>query len=112
MDKKIKRVLMLLIALSVDVSAGGPVNIGVVPCMVIRTVIFVIISVGYSLVALMIIYGGVKYTFSADDPSGRKQGKNIVIFAIIGGVLLMIWTGIKDMLATSITWLDWTSCIP
>ncbi len=42
------------------------------------------------LALLMFIYGGAKYAFSADDPGGRKQGKNIAVNAIIGLLIVAI----------------------
>ena len=41
-----------------------------------------------ALFVLMLIYGAAKYTFSADDPGGRKVGKTRIIHAIIGIVML------------------------
>lgn len=59
-------------------------------CPILVSIRFVLRSIGFGLVGLMLVYGGLRYTFSADDPGGRKQGKNILIHALIGGVLIMI----------------------
>ena len=61
-----------------------------VPCDVIDQVFYAIISVGPGIVAIMFIYGGIKYAYSADDPSGRKQGKTIMIHSLIGAILIML----------------------
>lgn len=39
---------------------------------------------------VMFIYGGAKYAYGADDPGGRKQGKNIAVHAIIGLLIVGI----------------------
>ena len=50
-----------------------------------------VLPVAQAIAALMIVYGGAKYAYNADDPSGKKQGKNIATSGIIG-LLLLIFT--------------------
>ncbi len=65
-------------------------------CGVINEIGDVLEKVAPVLVLLMFTYGGVKYVFSADDPGGRKQGKMICIYSIIGGILIILtWEMIK-----------------
>lgn len=59
-------------------------------CAVINSVRWTLERVAPTLVILMFIYGGVKYTFSADDPGGRKAGKMTCIHALIGGILILL----------------------
>jgi hypothetical protein len=46
------------------------------------------INLAWALAILVFVYGGAKYAYSADDPGGRKQGKNIAINALIGFVIV------------------------
>ena len=51
--------------------------------------------------ALMFAYGGAKYAFSADDPGGRKQGKNIMIQTIIALLIIVMSRGIIVAIANA-----------
>jgi len=46
--------------------------------------------IGTTIVLLMMVYGGVKYVYSADDPGGRKQALSTIINAFIGGIFLIL----------------------
>jgi hypothetical protein len=72
-----------------------------IPCSVIKAVADAMKAIGASLVAIMFIYGGVKYIYSADDPGGRKQGKNMVIHAIIGSLIMGLLAVIVSMVGAS-----------
>jgi hypothetical protein len=67
-------------------------------CSVIFPVWDTLKAAGQALVLLMFVYGGTKYAYSADDPGGRKQGKNICIHAIIGGILISLTSGVLTTL--------------
>ena len=79
---------------------GGPdpFHIREIPCKIVSTVYDTLTVISGTIVIIMFIYGGMKYVFSADDPGGRKQGKNICIHALIGGILIVSWTGINSLL--------------
>jgi len=59
-------------------------------CTVLAGILNALRAIGPALVALMLIYGGVRYIYSADDPGGRKQAKSLLINAIIGGIILVV----------------------
>ncbi len=93
------RVLMALYALSssaVALSTAGA-KIKTVPCEIIAAIFKALASVGPALVATYFVYGGIKYVYSADDPGGRKQGKTIMIHALIGAVLMMVLDAIMQL---------------
>jgi hypothetical protein len=46
------------------------------------------------------IYGGAKYAFSADDPGGRKQGKNIAINGLIGMLIVSASRALVEAIAS------------
>ena len=86
-NKRLFWVLAVLLSVSATVQAATMQRI---VCDVIVAVYGTLMLVAPSLVLIMFIYGGVKYTFSADDPGGRKQAKMTCIHAIIGGILLVL----------------------
>jgi len=49
-----------------------------------------LLPVAQAIAALMFVYGGAKYAYSADDPGGRKQGKSISVNAIIGLLIVIM----------------------
>jgi len=112
MDSMRARALRVLTALAVMAPyAQATGTFKDVPCEIIRSINLAITAIGAALVTIMFIFGGLKYMFSADDPGGRKSGKNTCIHAIIGGILIIVWTGIRGMLtAASPAFLDWGGC--
>jgi len=98
-----KRVLVLSamsLLLSTLASATAYPSIQSTLCAVILAIYGPIAAIGGSLVLLMIVYAGVKYVYSADDPGGRKQAKSIIVNAIIGGVILLISVALFRMIAS------------
>ncbi|MBU0761757.1 MAG: hypothetical protein KKD39_01925 [Candidatus Altiarchaeota archaeon] len=77
----------LLATLSDTASASGIMK---VPCDIVLAVADAFKVIGPSIVAIMFVYGGIKYAFSADDPGGRKQGKTICIHAVIGAIIMLL----------------------
>jgi hypothetical protein len=67
-------------------------------CPILSAVYTVLYTIAGSLVIIMFVYGGLKYIFSADDPGGRKSGKNTCIHAIIGGIMVVIASAITSMI--------------
>ncbi len=83
---KNKKVIVLgLLSLLGDFVCADPAGIiaGVICALVDE-----VIPLARSIAIVMFIYGGGKYAYSADDPGGRKQGKNIAMHAIIGMVIV------------------------
>ena len=52
--------------------------------------ICLIASVAPAIAALAIIFGGLRYITSAEDPEGRSAAKTIIISALVGLILVMI----------------------
>ncbi|MEK7507638.1 MAG: hypothetical protein AAB602_00955 [Patescibacteria group bacterium] len=50
-----------------------------------------------------IVYGGIKYTFAAGNPSGQSEGKEWVKSAILGLLLLALATLILKIINPSLT---------
>jgi hypothetical protein len=71
-------------------------------CGVIRGIYNPLTAIGSSLVLLMIVYAGVKYVYSADDPGGRKQAKSMIVNAIIGGIILVIAAALAQLATTGL----------
>ncbi|MFH0859714.1 MAG: pilin [Candidatus Altiarchaeota archaeon] len=46
--------------------------------------------IGGSIASVMIIYAGIKYLTSADDPAARKNAKDMITHAMIGIVIILI----------------------
>jgi len=96
---KIKRVIfgglstIMLSGSALALSTAGKLIMDV-PCQIIVAIWDALRAVGPALVATFFIYGAVKYTYSADDPGGRKQGKTIMIHSIIGFILMALLAGI------------------
>ncbi len=89
--------IMILFMASSYVSAGATAVLAVV-CPILIAIQTVLVTMASALVAVMFVYGGIKYTFSADDPGGRKAGKNTCIHAVIGGILVLVATSVVDMI--------------
>jgi hypothetical protein len=61
-------------------------NIGTVFC----NLICFLASIGPALCALVMLYGGLRYVTSADDPEARASARNIITNALIGLIIIMI----------------------
>jgi hypothetical protein len=90
MGKKIVQSAVLSIVLLASAAAASPVQMSDIVCSVITQVLDTLNAIGPALVLLMFLYGGVKYVYSADDPGGRKQGKDICVHAVIGGIIILL----------------------
>lgn len=98
MMKKGGLTLLLLFLLAHTVVAQNTIK--KVVCNVITYILQGIQPIGASFVALMFVYGGLVYVYSADNPGGRKKGRDICVHAIIGGIIVVLadgaaaWVGI------------------
>ncbi|MBU0761758.1 MAG: hypothetical protein KKD39_01930 [Candidatus Altiarchaeota archaeon] len=54
----------------------------------------VFVNVGNALAAVMFVYGGAKYAYTADDPGGRKQGMAICVAAVMAFLIIAAAEGI------------------
>ena len=84
---KIMGLLSLMACLSLPVAANV---IEDTVCTVICLVLGAFTTIGSTFVTLMFIYGGLTYVYSADNPGGRKKGRDICIHAIIGAILVVL----------------------
>jgi hypothetical protein len=89
----VRRVFLVLLLIAVlapyFASASATEMVGFV-CSIVKPIYDTLQVVGPTLVLIMFVYGATKYAYSADDPAGRKQGKDICVHAIIAGLLLML----------------------
>ncbi|MBD3389040.1 MAG: hypothetical protein GF416_08135 [Candidatus Altiarchaeales archaeon] len=102
LDGRMRRHLLVVLTLSyLSTTALAVTNfIKAVPCSILNMILGTLNAVVPALVIIFFLYGGVKYIFSADDPKGRGQAKSILINALIGGIIYMVWTAINTMLST------------
>jgi hypothetical protein len=94
-----KRWVTLLLLAAATLPSFASAQMWKVVCNLITPVWFTVTSVGPSLVVVMFVYGAVKYAYSADDPGGRKQGRDICIQAMIGGAIGILTYGILKAIA-------------
>ena len=92
-------IYLLPVALAVSAQASDPAKeimdrVNDVVCTVLT--IFVYLSSG--LAAIMIIFAGVKYLMSGDDPEAHSSAKNMVIYAICGLVAVLLACPFVDYL--------------
>jgi hypothetical protein len=78
--------VLALYALSGSATAGPGCIIALTICNLIPEAN----ALAVALAVCVFAYGGAKYAYSADDPGGRKQGKNIAINAMIGLIIVVI----------------------
>jgi hypothetical protein len=98
---------MISAALAACASAGfaaAAADIHTVPCLIIEGVWNALTVIVPSLITLMFLFGAAKYAYSANDPGGRKQGKNICIHAMIGGILFLLTWAVMDLLEFGTTY--------
>jgi len=99
-------VLSIFLILTLSSAAYATVDFKTVPCRIILDVLTLMTRASASLVVLMMIWGAIKYIYSADDPGGRKQGKNTIIHAIVAGIIIGMWAAVQPLLA--VAW--WGTC--
>ncbi|MBD3262144.1 MAG: hypothetical protein GF334_10850 [Candidatus Altiarchaeales archaeon] len=97
MNKKVFRMLFIGLIFLFLATTGYAIS-GIV-CSIISSIHAALIPIGGGLVTLMFIYGGVSYVFNADNPGGRKKARDILIHAIIGGVIIVVASNIVGLIA-------------
>jgi hypothetical protein len=95
---------LAVLALCPSVMAPGATMSSIV-CDVLLNIHGTLVVIAPTFVALMFVYGGVKYVYGAEDPGVRKSGKQICIHAIIGGIIVAIYQAVVDIVLTG-----WASC--
>lgn len=99
------RIIAVIFILSQNIAAN---EIKKTACSVIVELWNALSSIGAALVTLMFLYGGLQYVYSADNPGGRKKGRDICVHALIGGVLIVLVSAIDTMLSSAGG--TWTHC--
>ncbi len=69
-------------------SVSATTNAAAIIANVICSLVPDLLSLARVIAILFFIYGGAKFAFAADDPGGRKQGKQIAIHALIGFIIV------------------------
>ncbi len=87
--------LLAIMAQTVSATADAASIIKTIICNLVPE----IINICWALALLVFIYGGAKYAYSADDPGGRKQGKNIAINALIGFLIVAASKSLVEAIA-------------
>lgn len=90
-NRKSKALILLGIILlsSVLVSAQNTAVMTAITCMACRIMQLVFMIIGM-VVTLVIIFAGLKWVGSGEDPEARGQAKSMIIHAIIGLVIIII----------------------
>ncbi|HHQ44994.1 MAG TPA: hypothetical protein ENN13_02540 [Candidatus Altiarchaeales archaeon] len=90
----------LLVLNVVNASSTNPIVSTV--CDVLCVVLTALDTIGGTLVIIMFLYGGLTYVYSADNPGGRKKGRDICVHSLIGGILIVLaghalgWVGLSS----------------
>jgi hypothetical protein len=101
-------ILFLVCSICSSAFASAQIDFKTIPCSIITQVFQTFNAVMPALVMIMFSYGAVKYIYSADDAGGRKQGKTIIIHALIGGIIFSLTYVFYNTLSGSVTW--WNLC--
>jgi len=86
--------LILIATVVASFAAASNMDVAHIVCQVVNPIKGTVSTIAPTIVITAFIYGGIRYTFSADDPSGRTQGRNICIHALIAAILLLLVTAI------------------
>ena len=90
-DRRSKALILLgfILLNSVLVSAQSTAVETAISCMACRIMQLVFMIIGM-VVTLVIIFAGLKWVGSGEDPDARNQAKQMIIHAIIGLVIIII----------------------
>ena len=101
-DFDFKAAARWLVALAAPASASAQataVDFTTAPCSIVSAVAIAIEAAVPAIVTIMFTYGAIRYVFSAEDPGGRKNAKDICISAIIAGILFAIIAALVTLLS-------------
>jgi len=59
---------------------------------------YTFILIAGALAAVMIVYAGIKWIGSSDDPAARKSAKETIIHAIVALIIIVVASRIVDLL--------------
>ena len=90
-DRRSKALILLgfILLNSVLVSAQSTAVETAISCMACRIMQLVFMIIGM-VVTLVVIFAGLKWVGSGEDPDARNQAKSMIIHAIIGLVIIII----------------------
>ena len=77
-------------AFSINPPAGIPTNV----CDIINSITNFIIAVSIPIAGLMILYAAFKILTAAENPKRFEDGKNIMIYTVIGLVVILLAKGL------------------
>ena len=102
-DRRSKALILLGIILlnSILVSAQSTAVKTAISCMACRIMQLVFMIIGM-VVTLVIIFAGLKWVGSGEDPDARNQAKQMIIHAIVGLVIIIIAAYAVSWLTTSL----------
>jgi len=100
-DKRSKALILVgLILLNAGVAFAQKTAVqkalGCLACRIMQIVIFIIGAVA----TLVIIFAGLKWIGSGEDPEARNQAKQLIIHAIVGVVIVILAAFIVSWLVT------------
>ena len=113
MTKKIFLILIILISLFLNsdyafaalVTCDPEIPAGLGSCDLcalfetIQNVVNFLIRLAFSIVAIMLVYGGIRMYFSGDNPNNRKTATKVFINAVIGLVIVLTsWVVINTII--------------
>ena len=91
------------LAVEEDYTIPGPYDSGAGPEESVANFYSFALLISGALAFGAIVYGGIKYTFAAGNPSGQSEGKEWVKSAILGLLLLALATLIIKIINPSLT---------
>lgn len=95
-----KLLLLSLILFIGTVSAGVGAEIGDALRDIFCTIANAVVDIAGAVASLVIVWAGVKWIFSADNPEDRNKAKSIAINALVGLIIIMIAKGVVNVLTT------------
>ncbi|MFZ5559215.1 MAG: pilin [Patescibacteria group bacterium] len=113
--KKISKILPVFLifcflALPLIVSAQWEqTTVGIFVCGLLRLIRNIVGAIGFAIAVIMLIWGAIKYMTAGGDPEKAKAGRQLMLNAVIGIVILLAVMFIITLVAgiisgTGITW--------
>jgi len=96
MNRKILKLTAALLLAYATVAATAGLSVPAIgtPEYTLYTVVCCLVNnlfpVAQAIAALIFVYAGARYAYSAEDPGGRKQAKSLAINSFIGMVIVII----------------------
>ena len=78
---------------------GTTTNVGTL----IKTIVNVLLYILGAIAVIMIVIGGIKYTYSNGDSSSVQSAKNTILYAVVGLVIAIMAFAIVNFVITQFT---------